>query len=198
MKIYTITGCGGIGKDSILNKLLELDKDLTGIVSVTSRPPREGEIEGINYYFKTKDEVINMLNAHDFIEHRTYNVITDKGQDIWVYGISKQSIKLESDYKYVVIVDYQGLKELKHYLKENDCEDSLISFYIDGSYQTRLQRYLSREDMTDNMVKEAIRRFNDDNKNVLPAREFCDYIINNEGKLENSVARILDIIESEG
>ena len=52
--------------------------------------------------------------------------------------------------------------------------------------------------MEDSDVLEAIRRFEDDNKNVLPAKEDSDYVVSNEYKINNAVNRILDIIENYG
>ena len=196
MKIYTITGCGGIGKDTILTNLLVKNRKLKPIISTTSRPMRWGEVKGVQYNFVSKEKAQEMLNNNDFIEHRIYNVIgQDNKKDTWIYGIAKDSIDLNSDNNYIVIVDYQGRKELEKYLENNNKKECLTSFYIDGSYQTRLSRYLTRGHMEDSEVLEAIRRFEDDNKNVLPAKLDSDYVINNEYKINNAVNRILDIME---
>lgn len=197
MKVYTITGCGGIGKDSILTNLLIKNRNLKPIISTTSRPMRHGEINGVQYNFVSKNTAKKMLNNNEFIEHREYNVIGQNGEeDTWIYGITKDSIDINSDNNYVVIVDYKGRKELERYLKENNKQDSLISIYIDGSYKTRLLRYLNRGSVKDSDVLEAIRRFEDDNINVLPAKYDSDYVVSNEYKIINAVNRILDIMES--
>ena len=196
--IYSITGCGGVGKDTILNKVLEEIFNLNVIVSTTSRPMRQGEINGISYNFVSKQEALQMLNDEEFIEHRTYNVITDKGNDTWIYGITKNSIDINSNKDYIVIVDYCGLKELKKYLKDNNSKNKLISFYIDANKQNRLLRYLQRENMTDDKVEEAIRRFKDDNEKVLPAKSYCNYVINNDNDLYEAVNNIITIMIKNG
>ena len=194
--IYVIVGCGGVGKDSIVNILLKKNSNLNLVVSTTSRPPREKEIDGITYNFVSKKEAFKMLEENEFIEHRMYDVITPKGSDTWVYGITKDNIDINTNKKdYIVIVDFYGLRELQDYLKINNSQNKLICFYIDCNKQNRLLRYLQREKMTDEKVEEAIRRFIDDNKNVLPAKEYCDYVINNDGNINNAVNRILDIME---
>lgn len=198
MRLYTITGCGGIGKDSILSELLNKRNDLVPIVSVTSRPMRKLETEGKEYRFISNSEAKQMIDNNKFIEKRIYEVISKDGKgEQWIYGISKNSIDLYSDNTYIVIVDYNGRQELQKYLEENDCLNNLTTLYIDGSYQVRLQRYLNRESMTNPQVLEAIRRFKDDNKNVVPAKYDSDYVIKNEGKLENTVNRILNIMEED-
>ena len=134
-----------------------------------------------------------MLDNHDFIESRSYKVANG---NTWIYGITKDSIKITSYHNYIVIVDFQGLQELKRYLHDRGLESSLTSIYIDCSYQTRLLRSLQREGkMTDEQIDEVVRRFEDDNKKVLPAKDFCNYVVNNEGEFSNTINRILDILE---
>jgi guanylate kinase len=48
--------------------------------------------------------------------------------------------------------------------------------------------------MLDDSVSEVVRRFSDDNEKVLPAREYCDYVVNNEGDFNSTINRILDIM----
>ena len=74
MKIHTITGCGGIGKDTILTNLLVKNRKLKPIISTTSRPQRWGEVNGVQYNFVSKEKAQEMLNNNDFIEHRIYRV----------------------------------------------------------------------------------------------------------------------------
>lgn len=194
MRIYTLTGCSGIGKDSVLNELIKLKKHLIPIISTTSRPMRVNEEQGREYNFVSDDKAKEMLINNDFIEFRTYQVASS---DIWIYGITKDSIDLKSDNNYIVIVDYSGLWELNKYLYKQG-QEKAVSIYIDGSYQTRLLRSLQREGkMSDEQIEEVIRRFNDDNIKVLPAKDYCDYVVNNEGDFNNTIKRILDILESE-
>ena len=193
MRIYTLTGCSASGKDRILNTLNRECMGLTPIISTTSRPMRTNEIQGREYNFVTKEQAKIILKNNDFIESRQYNVANG---DTWIYGITKDSIQLNSYHNYIVIIDYQGLLQLEDYLCNRGYTDSLISIYIDCSYQTRLLRSLEREGkMSDEQIEEVIRRFEDDNKKVLPAKDYCNYVINNEGDFSNTINRILDIME---
>lgn len=193
MRIYTLTGCSASGKDRILNTLNRECMGLTPIISTTSRPMRTNEIQGREYNFVTKEQSKIMLKNNDFIESRQYNVANG---DTWIYGITKDSIQLNSYHNYIVIIDYQGLLQLEDYLCNRGYTDSLISIYIDCSYQTRLLRSLEREGkMSDEQIEEVVRRFEDDNKKVLPAKDYCNYVVNNEGAFSNTINRILDIME---
>jgi guanylate kinase len=168
---------------------------LTPIVSTTSRPMRINEIQGRDYNFVTKEQAEIMLKNNDFIESRQYNVANG---DTWIYGITKDSIKFDSPHNYIVILDYQGLLQLEDYLNNRGYINNLTSFYVDCSYQTRLLRSLNREgSMGDEQVKEVVRRFEDDNKKVLPAKQYCDIVVNNDGDFKDTINKILRFIGDE-
>ena len=191
-KIVAMVGCSASGKDSIQAKLIEVGFE--PVISHTSRPMRQGEVDGREYHFIDKERASEMLSENEFIEHRIYHVAN--GED-WIYGISKQAI--ENAYingnTSVVIVDFQGLKELKKYLESEGLLDRLTSIYVNASPQTRLIRSLSREgEMTSEQVEEVIRRYNDDKQNVEPAILYCDIAIKNE--TEEQMDRAIKIIKA--
>jgi len=193
MKIITLTGCSATGKDKILNTLIDMNIGLAPVISTTSRPMRKNELQGREYNFVSDKKAKEMLINNDFIESRTYQIANG---DIWLYGITRDSISLTSYNNYIVIVDHNGLLELKDYLYKRGYSDSLTSIYIDCSYQTRLLRSLQREGkMSDEQIDEVVRRFKADNREVLPAKDYCNYMVNNEGDFCNTINRILDIME---
>lgn len=195
MRIYTLTGCSASGKDKILTTLTKECMGLTPVISTTSRPIRTNEIQGREYNFVNKEKAELMVKNNDFIETRPYKVASG---DVWYYGITKDSIQLNSYKNYIVIVDFQGLLQLEKYLKDRGYRNNLTSFYIDCSYQNRLLRSLSREGkMDDEQVKEVIRRFEDDNKKVLPAKDYCNITINNDGEFSNTINNILRFMGDE-
>lgn len=194
--IYTLTGCSASGKDTILNELLKRNNHLNLIVSTTSRPPRVGEIDGITYNYVSNKQAKQMIKDNMFIEKRIYNIIDEHGKKgQWIYGITKDSIDTKSNRDYIVIIDYNGLLELEDYLSSVESVNKLTSIYIDVNKKNRLLRYIQRDDMNDNKVDECVRRFIDDDKNVLPAKDYCNFVINNDYDLENAINRILDIME---
>ena len=151
LKIIVLVAKSSAGKDNILNKVVELNPKVKTIVSYTSRPIRQGEIDGITYHYISNEKVNNMLANQEFIENKIYNTVNGK----WVYGVGKSSFDLYSKNTYIVILDLQGLKQLENYLNENNKLDCLISIYIKASGQTRLLRSLQREgQLSDNQCKE--------------------------------------------
>ena len=203
MKLITLTGAGGIGKDSILKELLNRNSKLNNLVSNTSRPMRKGEKDGVDYNFKTFEEMNNLLKANGLLESRVYTVAS--GEE-WIYGIPIDSLDWNSDNIYITIVDVDGFKQIKKVFKDKCRSNDLISFYIDGSYQTRYTRYFNRattKKMSDEefmeFIQEAHRRFLDDNVNVVVFKDKFDHIISNDDRpLNNTVNEILGVLKTYG
>ena len=64
-----ISAPSGVGKSTIIKELLKVDTNLVFSISATTRPMRQGEEDGINYYFKTKEEFYDLIKKNAFIEY---------------------------------------------------------------------------------------------------------------------------------
>ena len=192
MKIICLCGKSASGK----NRISELCKETLGmkeIISHTNRPKRNGESEN-TYHFVTEDKIKKMIDNNEMIEYRVYNTI--KG--IWYYGVAKDSIDLNSDKNYIVILDVKGLKQLQDYLIEQGKINCLISIYINVSGQIRLKRSLNREGkMTDEQIAEIIRRYQKDNEDFADVLQYVDYSFDNANgfdleKILNKIKKLLE------
>ena len=67
-QILIISGPSGSGKSTLLNRLLKEENDLYFSISSTTRAPRQGETEGVNYYFISEDEFKKGIDADEFLE----------------------------------------------------------------------------------------------------------------------------------
>lgn len=182
MKCVVLVAQSSSGKDTILNQLL-LHGICTEAISHTTRPMREGETNGKEYYFISDNEFNKMVYEKEFIERRTY--YTEFGT--WQYGLSKKAINLNSNNIYVAILDLQGLKQLEEYIgKEN-----VISIYLESPTSTRLIRSIERE--KEKIDKEALigetttideirRRLVVDFNDFKEAEYYCDVTLPNETK----------------
>lgn len=165
-----LVGCSASGKDTVMNRLIK-EFDVKPVISYTTRPIRNCEQEGREYHFVTEKEFERMENNSEFVETRVYKTVSGN----WYYGLPKSGIDLEDDNNYITILDFDGLLELEKWLRSIGQEDKLTSIYIDATEQNRLIRSLNREqNMTKRQVEEVIRRYHDDNANVLPAKSYCD------------------------
>ena len=71
-KTFIFSGPSGVGKSTVLKKVFSLRSDLQFSVSATTRPSRPGEVDGVHYYFVTKEEFKQKLLEDDFLEHTEY------------------------------------------------------------------------------------------------------------------------------
>ncbi len=72
-KVFVITGPSGVGKGTLIKMLLDRVPDLALSVSATTRAPREGEKNGVDYHFLTEDQFQERIGAKDFLEYATYS-----------------------------------------------------------------------------------------------------------------------------
>jgi guanylate kinase len=150
-----ISGKGGSGKDYLVKLLKE--KGLTYSVSHTSRPPRAGEFNGVDYYFVSYEEALGMANSGDFYEWVEFNT--------WFYGTS-----LDEFYRAnLFIMTPSGIEKLK----PQDREESLIIF-IDIDENVLRERLALRND-----ADKAERRIDADREDFKNFSDF-DCIITNQ------------------
>ena len=68
-KLFVISGASGVGKSTVLEKVMASRSDLRFSVSATTRDPRENEIDGVHYYFITQDKFREMIDHNEFLEY---------------------------------------------------------------------------------------------------------------------------------
>ena len=139
-KILAIYGMSAAGKDTFLNHLSN-NFDVNKILLTTSRPPREKEIDGVNYLFKKKKDI---LRDDNFLWPIDYNS--------WIYAIAKESIKNDK-----INVGIFNLYWMKKLFEDNDEHFDLMAIEISASDKDRLMRSLRREKNPD--CDEICRRF---------------------------------------
>ena len=190
-KLFIISGSTASSKDTTLNELSNRGVVKT-LLSTTTRPIRATEKQGREYNFITEEE----FNKKDFIEKRVYKVANG---DTWYYGLSYDEIfKCHNNFgNYAVIVDVQGMRTIKEYVNRT-FRDSIevITIMLKASYYTRLNRYLNRDNVTDDRVKEAIRRMYADMSEIEPYTNEYDIVLRSEdGDLERNIKIIKSLCE---
>ena len=136
-QITILCGQSASGKDSILRKLVS-DYDYLPIISVTSRPMRIGEKDGVDYLFETKENFLKLIKNDRLIEYRIYNTLLNGVSDCWYYGLIKHI--LDDNKKYVVILDIKGTKDFISYYGKDKCE----VIYVDCPSEIRKERAMKR------------------------------------------------------
>ena len=135
--IKVIMGASASGKDYIQNLLIKY-YGFNPIISTTSRPIRDGEVNGKDYHFVDKTTFLDMIRLDELIEYRTYNTLVDNIPDTWYYGLNKQ--QFDDDKNYVVILDVQGCRDFINYVGEDNVE----VYYICCNYMIRTERAMNR------------------------------------------------------
>ena len=151
-KIFYIMGKSASGKDTIYKELIEKMPKFHSIVPYTTRPMREGEKDGVEYFFVDQERFDEMMDEEKIIEFRSYN--TKCG--IWTYFTADDGQIELWQYDYLVI----GTIESYYALKEYFGDDVMVPLYIEVEDGLRLQRALNRERMQDKpKYTELCRRF---------------------------------------
>jgi len=112
-KVFVITGPSGVGKGTLIAKLLERVPDLELSVSATTRQPREGEVNGRDYHFLTSDEFDQRVEEGDFLEFATYS-----GN---LYGTMRTEVerRLAAGHSVVLEIEVQGARQVRAAMRES-------------------------------------------------------------------------------
>lgn len=179
-KFIVVSGPSGVGKGTICERLI---KDLNAwySVSMTTREMREGEVDGVNYYFISKNEFLDKIEKGKFLEYNLYN-----GN---YYGTPKDKVleKLGEGKNVFLEIDVNGARNIKDIFP-----DAILIYIAPPSIEELKKRLINRG--TENM--EIINNRIEIAKNELGQVDFYDYIVVNDD-LEEAIIKIKNIIEVE-
>lgn len=190
-RLFIISGSMATSKDTTLNELSNRGVVKT-LLSTTTRPKRPSEQQGREYDFVTEEE----FNKKDFVEKRLYKVANG---DIWYYGLSYDEIfKCYNNFgNYAVILDVQGMRKLKKYINRFFGDGiEVTTIMLQASYYTRLKRYLNRDKIDDELVKECCRRLLADSDEIEKYSNEYDVVLKSEDEdLERNIKIIKSLCE---
>ena len=155
-KIFCIVGASCSGKDTIFQRLIEVDKTLTPIVTYTTRPIRPKERNGKEYYFVDNKVYHKLKNANKIIESRSYKT----AHGTWHYFTANDGqIDAKSDKSYIMVNTLEGVQKLRNIYHNN-----LVVIHICVEERDRLLRCIAREMNNNEDYVEMCRRFVSDAK----------------------------------
>ena len=185
-KLFVLVGKSACGKSTILHEVLS-KLDIPVLISQTTRPPRNGEIDGKEYKFVDMHTFDSDYKNEDVLEYDCYRI--DSIKQTWIY-YSKKSDLLLPNTSQITILSPTGLAQL---MSNKELKNNIVSIYIDSPDKLRQKRYLTRAISPDNMND----RFSRDEKNF--QHLFTDYIIINDENtsIHEASNQLINIIEKE-
>jgi guanylate kinase len=180
--LFILSSPSGAGKTTIARSLLERDSELSVSVSVTTRPPRPGEVDGKDYHFISKAEFDSMVENNELLEHA--KVFGN------YYGTPLKPVEeaLANSQDILFDIDWQGTQQLKQKLV-ND----LVTVFILPPSKDELERRLrARQQDVETVIQERMKKASDE---ISHYSEY-DYIVVNTD-LELSIRRAQAILDAE-
>ena len=181
-QIIVISAPSGAGKGTIIKELLKNDSSNRWLsVSATSRKPRKGEIDGVNYYYLSEKEFKDKIKEDYFLEYTNY-----AGN---FYGTPREFIKdkIKKGIDVILEIEIEGASNIKKLIPE-----ALFIFIMPPSLKELVKRLKGRGTETNEKI---IKRFNAAYKEVNEVTKYNYVVVNDE--IENAVDKIESIIKAE-
>jgi guanylate kinase len=176
--LIVVSGPSGVGKDTIIKRLLELDGNLQYSVSYTTRQPRIGEVDGVNYRFVSRGGFEELIKQGVFLEHATY--------DGNLYGtpIAEVVRARDAGRDVVLKIDIQGAEQVRERAK-----DAILVFIAPPSIDELVRRQKQRASESD---EDRAARTRIAAHEMTYASRYDHVVVNDD--VESAVARLLAII----
>lgn len=171
-RMIIIMGRAGTGKTSLVNELVK--RGYEKIKTCTTRPIRDGEEDGVDYFFLTDDQFRKYAQNNYFAEIKRY--YTTEGE--WLYGTPKVEL-LSSDEKSVIILTPDGVRAVKPLLDSRGIQYTVVLIGAKASVIKR--RMIQRGDDMD----EIIRRIRADDEDFEDCEEFVNFTLSNAGSIQD-------------
>ena len=180
--LAVVSGFSGAGKGTLMKALLSEYADQYALsISATTRGPREGEMDGREYFFKTKEQFEQMIEDGELIEHACY-----VGN---YYGTPKSYVmeQLEAGKNVILEIEIQGARKIKE-----QYPDAVLLFVTTKDAQTLKDRLTGRGTESEEVIRNRLLRAAQEAEGV----DEYDYLLVND-QLEDAVDRLHNIIQSE-
>ena len=176
-KIFVFSGASGVGKSAALKRVMEAREDLRFSVSATTRKPRPGEVDGVHYFFVTKERFEQMIEDREMLEYDAHHEN--------LYGTPRNQLLGE---KHVVLdIEPNGAFQVKR-----NYPDAALIFVTPPSLEELERRLRGRGDTPVEQIQVRMARA----KWEIAQSDHYDYVVLNDD-LDRCVAEILDIIDYE-
>lgn len=180
-RVFILTGPSGVGKGTVVEQVLKRVNNLYLSISATTRQRRQNEQEGVNYFFKTKDEFQKMIEADEFLEWAEF------AGDF--YGSPKFPINnyVSCGKDVLLEIEVQGAKQIKE-----KCSDAVLIFLAPPTFEALEERLIKRQTEPIQKVKVRLKKAKGEMNDV----KLFHYMVIND-KLEEAIENMISIIRAE-
>lgn len=186
-KLFILLGRAASGKDSVMESLLPKlsPLNINKLPSNTTRPKREGEVEGREYHFSTLHEFDTLYQHNKIAEYAIYNT----KQGFWCYYTKQTDLELLNDTSLIAIKNPLGYRQLA----SGKYKKNIVTILLDCPEYILKERYLKRGALDDSL-EDRIERDRKDFMYLIP-----NYTILNDGSksIEEVTNQIIEIIKGE-
>ena len=180
--LFVISGSSGVGKGTVINEFLRRHPEFKLSISCTTRNIREGEIDGVNYFFLSKEEFKNCIDNNEFLEWAEFS-----GN---CYGTKKEFVKkcLSKGENLILEIDTKGALNVKKIMPE-----ATLIFIAPPSFEELEARLRGRHTETEEAIQKRLASI----KSEIENSKHYDYVVIND-TVENAVQKIEEITAVKG
>jgi guanylate kinase len=181
--LVVISGPSGVGKDTVIQRMKERELPFHFVVTATTRPARPDEVHGVDYFFLSSDEFARMIETDELLE---YAIVYNDYK-----GIPKEQVRqaLASGKDVLMRIDVQGAATIREISPE-----AVLVFLTTQNETELVNRLKARKSETPEGLNLRIATARKEFKRI---REFDYVVVNRDDKLDETVDKILAIIQAE-